>query len=60
MKVFGVDIYAVINYMNKIADSASIIPDIRLLHIAYELQEYLMDENIGMVRMKILEFFILL
>ena len=46
-----------IDYMNKIADSASIIPDIKLLHIAYELLEYLMDENIGMVRMKSLEFF---
>lgn len=57
MRAFGVDIFAVIDYMNKIADSASIIPDIKLLHIAYELLEYLMDENIGMVRMKSLEFF---
>lgn len=56
-KSFGVDIMAVINYMNEIADIASVIPDVRLLHIAYELQEYLMDENIGMVRMKTLEFF---
>lgn len=27
MRAFGVDIFAVIDYMNKIADSASIIPD---------------------------------
>lgn len=40
MRAFGVDIFAVIDYMNKIADSASIIPDIKLLHIAYELLEY--------------------
>ena len=56
-KSCGVDIIAVINYMNEIADIASVIPDVRLLHIAYELQEYLMDENMGMVRMKTLEFF---
>lgn len=55
--VFDVSLSDIMALLDKAAIAASFVPNERLLHIAAELGDYLQDEAIGMVRLKVLEFF---
>lgn len=54
---FDVSLSDIMALLDEAAIAASFIPNERLLHIAGELGDYLQDEAIGMVRLKVLEFF---
>ena len=54
---FDVSLADTMALLDEAAIAASFIPNERLLHIAGELGDYLQDEAIGMVRLKVLEFF---
>ena len=54
---FNVSLADTMALLDEAVIAASFIPNERLLHIAGELGDYLQDEAIGMVRLKVLEFF---